>query len=815
MRKIFLSEEQFKALVKRELNESISFVGGGMDEAGSKEKGGTATSKANVSSVIDYLNDLYHSEDGDRAELRGNLRDLAAINSVNFDYNQDERDELVRKTIEGKNEAVKNWVTKYLPTLRQCWNGNTFNASKETAKYDSKTKTIKNTRTKYRQIKDDEGNVVQDAYDKLDLDTRKNVVRLAAFLNKCGLASIYRDYKVPASANYACGLDLSKVGVYTPISYLEEHLNFSGLFDSSYEGKQSELDREYKGSKVDTLKKTLGRNPTEDEIEKFKLEQFSLKRAKRYIDLTYGVNLDFGKDNDMFKLGNNKIHNDTLVVNFTSATRCPAWNECIMKDACYAKTAETNWDPSLYANLKKDLIWRQTEKDPTLMKLMLGVLRSYLFNYTSLPAVRMAKGSENKQQLAMEMSRMTLDELEKKYGEGTKNILAKNKRGTLIRLNENGDFIGQWLVDAFEDFANELKPVGIRITAYTCRALNYESVKTMILNISQKALVDKQHSSAFAHFFYAIDPIDYQRLGETYGGPGYSLVVNEDQKITPVYRKLVDDDGVLKGYYYKCPCGRGGFGYVPYFKKNDTDANVTAAVVHGIDYDENSGMFYGGTVFMGKHVDASVFTAPKGYKFSFIVDADRDVCYKKNGAYNTYSPVNEDYNNVSFGKGIPQDITSNSTELYINIDDGQVYRKKSTGRKEGTADCYMCRICYARDGNDVRYEGGAKEGNLPVYVFVATHGANKDEFQTPASRKIEGKFPKEWADTLSKGVQQKSVAQNAVNEGVEQERGIDRLAIQGVTRNIIWSVSNHMRSLTERINEVKSKFNDFLERLNG
>ena len=60
------------------------------------------------------------------------------------------------------------------------------------------------------------------------------------------------------------------------------------------------------------------------------------------------------------------------------------------------------------------------------------------------------------------------------------------KRIDYIRLNENGDFVGQWLVDAWDNEAGKYQPYGVNVSAYTCRHLNYEGIKNIIINTSFK-----------------------------------------------------------------------------------------------------------------------------------------------------------------------------------------------------------------------------------------------------------------------------------------------------------------------------------------
>ena len=392
--------------------------------------------------------------------------------------------------------------------------------------------------------------------------------------------------------------------------------------------------------------------------------------------------------------------------------------------------------------------------------------------------------------------------------------LKSTRNGNLIRLNENGDFIGQWLVDAFEQFAAELKLVDINIAAYTCRALNYETVENLILNISQQGLVKNQNSKGFAHFFYAIEPKDYARLGETYGGPNYTLEINpKTGKITPVYRKLIDEKGELKGYYYKCPCGRGKYEYVPYIPKGN-DTKYTVISVDGIKMDEKTHCFYGKTYIDGKEQDASKI------RNHFVFDRKNNIFYIKNGGSKSYRVISDTEANFDYGTELPITIVASSPQIFVDVNEKKIYRRvaiKDTNAK--AADCYMCRICYARDAEGgVKYEGGIKEDNVPVYVFVATHGANKNEFQDPKGRLISGKSAKEWGEILNNRNQESELMESIIEDTEQEEPKNDELAVKCVVNNFVDSVRNRMAGNIARdvkLNEIKSNFCDFLSRING
>ena len=812
MKNILLTEEQFNILLRQKLLEAFN-AGSGVEEAETK------FAKDNGGRIINYLNRLYNG--GDDNELSNNLRRLANQHAVNFDFSDDEFNEKLKADPQKMNNEIKNWVKQYLEDLRSCYVKNSFMKSKEVARYDSGTNSIKNSYS------------LESNFDRFSDEKKKNVVNLASFLDKVGLSSIYRDYQNPPSKRFVCGLDLKYVNKNTPVDDIIKKLNFSGIAtgeenysEDELAGLRGELKKYYGDNRAEKINNLAGFGDSKDRsksdnewgsVESVAAGQLAEKRAKLYLRSTYGMNLSFGNENKMFKYGNTKVYKDTLIVNFTSAIRCPAWNECIMKDACYAKTSEINYDNTLYSNIRKNLIWEQTKVDKTLMRYMMALLRSYLFDYSKLDIYKGYKKGEEKDDFMWELCQKTLYEIRDEYGEEAINTLRDTKSGKLIRLNENGDFIGQWLVDAFEAFAKEFNDtkVGVHITAYTCRALNYEAVENMILNISQQKLVDKQNSKGFAHFFYAVDPREYAKLGETYGGPNYEMDFNEEtKKITPVYRKLIDENGELKGYYYKCPCGRGKFEYVD-IQNTKSSKSYTLKYVNGLHFNENRGTFEGEASINGQRFDASIIGTKK-FRPKLIYDPDSNVMYIKNGKSVSYSVL--DNEKIDFGTYNPATIDANSPDIYINVEEGKIYKKIKSQNPINVADCYMCRICYARDAEgEVKFEGGNRVEGVPIYVFVATHGANKNEFQSPEGRKIDGKTAGEWADILNNRTSSQNLQESAYedSETLQEEPKSDKLAIKCIVNNFTFSLQQRMANIGPKLNEIKDNFNSILSRING
>ena len=280
---------------------------------------------------------------------------------------------------------------------------------------------------------------------------------------------------------------------------------------------------------------------------------YEMKKAfvLKYIKAKYGMELKI--PNISLPKGNKKLPNSTLIINFDSAVGCPAWNECIVKHACYARGTERIRDTVYQANKNRSLMWKTTQYDGELMKLLMDFVKSYCFNYEAAAREIVNNGlikTKNFNNLIDKLSTTPLTDAF--FTPEIIEIMTKNKRIDNIRLNENGDFIGQWLVDAWDNMAAELAICKIYTSAYTCRHLNYEGVKNIILNSS--FVSDKGN---IARHFIAIPEEIYNLLDETYNGENDSLIVNNGS-ITPNYKPLFDIETKQPNgrVYYKCPCDR-------------------------------------------------------------------------------------------------------------------------------------------------------------------------------------------------------------------------------------------------------------------
>ncbi len=567
MKKIYLTEEQFREYLKRELAESVY----GTSEA---YKQGKVTGRS-ISSfarkmqdpVFDRLAKTYRGEVGND-ELTQNLHNLSDEHGVDMrsfagqetsaDYNA-RRQETINGT---STDQINQWVKQYLPILRKCY----------TAGGNITDNFQKGFEHKVGDQRDAQGNLkminTPRFFDTLDMQTKKEVMAVRDFLDGEGLTFLYREApfpKWPIRYGITPGTGPDQVNWNTPVEELG-NLDFGNISD--YDANEY-----YDGTRIPTINKQLS------QYEKDSPEWLEGKRQigiagrtqmtiERYVERRYGMEMTYGKDPKLMKFGNAKIADDTLIVNFTSATRCPAWNECLLKDACYARVGELGHPDTRDKNNRNSIIWSQTEKDDTLLNLMAQFIRACMVDY---PSVASAMKKQFKVNVTPEaLVALKFSDIQAQYGDDVINLIrsyssqkaGKAKSNRIIRLNEDGDFIGQWLVNAWEEWARDFQLIGVTVAAYTCRALNYENIEAMALNMSQQGL-NSEYGNV-SHYFYAINENLYEGLPETYINEttGDNTLDARAKNIIPRYVTLEDNEGV-KGYYYKCPCGRGKYVYTP------------------------------------------------------------------------------------------------------------------------------------------------------------------------------------------------------------------------------------------------------------
>lgn len=272
--------------------------------------------------------------------------------------------------------------------------------------------------------------------------------------------------------------------------------------------------------------------------------------VNKYVQSSYGINFNCPS----LRLGNKKV-TDAVLINFTSAFRCPGWNECLVKHACYARADEVyRYGAIKPSNDRKNLMWLSCENDPELTTLVYNFIKASIVKFSDVEkklkelGLLANYGGDIDQIAAMKISEMD---------ETLLGVLRDCKRVSYIRLNENGDFINQKLLEKFDEMARDFSLIGIETAAYTCRNLNYKNIKNIIINSS----VANLKGPTVARYFYAIPPETYNRFDDTYEDT--NITDKPDAIIkTPKPLYSMDKNGNVRpngSYYYKCPCGRKDF----------------------------------------------------------------------------------------------------------------------------------------------------------------------------------------------------------------------------------------------------------------
>lgn len=150
----------------------------------------------------------------------------------------------------------------------------------------------------------------------------------------------------------------------------------------------------------------------------------------------YGM--EIGLHGKTFSYGNEKLPENILIINLTSAWNCPSIKnlECPLGKYCYARKGEAKNNNVQLRNLRNQMSYEYMS-----VKEILQIIETYIEN---APA-----------------------------------------RIEYIRISEDGDFPHQHIVDFCDKIAGHLKAkYGIKTTAYTHRQLNYENCKNMTINMS-------------------------------------------------------------------------------------------------------------------------------------------------------------------------------------------------------------------------------------------------------------------------------------------------------------------------------------------
>lgn len=235
----------------------------------------------------------------------------------------------------------------------------------------------------------------------------------------------------------------------------------------------------------------------------------------------------------LFSIGNAKLSDDTLIINFTSALQCPSVTVCpVSQMACYAVAGEVRLPNVRKKNLMIQNMWVRALKNDSLGEVF-GIAQMYI------------------------------------------DILKKTKKPIrYIRFNEAGDFINQKILDSAALFAYEMKKMyGVSSMAYTSnnrldftKQINGEAIDS-IIKINASRLDIKTSDNAVKNNFLATSM-------------DFSKVLSENDKVVSISDAELNNNhfeclGTLKdpetgspsipvltkgswssgkGWYYVCPC---------------------------------------------------------------------------------------------------------------------------------------------------------------------------------------------------------------------------------------------------------------------
>lgn len=419
----------------------------------------------------------------------------------------------------------------------------------------------------------DNGNFTFEFKTKDDNDPYKTeVIRQKEFLDRLGLTFLYDLTFYPVPGGWGYGFTKENTPEDKLLTPEEAGRIFNPRIKPNTEGaKQGEVN-------------------TDQSIQAMSVQ----KLISRYMESKYGLDFSVPEFSD-----DNKKLKETLILNFASGHGCPAWNKCLVKHACYARASERSagGDSTWQANEKRQFLWLTASSDPELEKLLFKYIRFATIKFPKLYKDLVKKGlyDGTLEELVAtpfsEWGNELLQEVQQLNDNPKEKSTFKYKLVTQIRFNENGDFINQAILDMADRLAGDFKAVNITASAYTCRNLQFDKIKNILLTASQEGLnTDPGGDNAFQRIFLATPSVLYNTIS-----PEKVWSVNGDElTIKPLASKWVSKKGDREEIHgiYKCPCDKDPFNqgykirchqcnicYTP--KKDNFDRFYVLVEVHG------------------------------------------------------------------------------------------------------------------------------------------------------------------------------------------------------------------------------------------
>lgn len=248
----------------------------------------------------------------------------------------------------------------------------------------------------------------------------------------------------------------------------------------------------------------------------------------------------------LFSIGNAKLSDDTLIINFTSALGCPSLAMCpVTQKACYAVAGENRLPDVRRKNLKVQNLWREA-------------LRKAIKEHSDDPIEKI-----------FNIARLYIETLNVKKENGE---FKYKKPLRFVRFNEAGDFPHQRVLDAAARFAEFAKSYGIMCMAYTSNAnLDFTKVakgtslpidKLIKINASRDDIGSSEGTTK--QKFYAT-PMNFKELLSN--NEKVESISDNEANILSCKGTIKGENGINsipiltygkweggEGLYYVCPC---------------------------------------------------------------------------------------------------------------------------------------------------------------------------------------------------------------------------------------------------------------------
>lgn len=248
----------------------------------------------------------------------------------------------------------------------------------------------------------------------------------------------------------------------------------------------------------------------------------------------------------LFSIGNAKLSDDTLIINFTSALGCPSLAMCpVTQKACYAVAGENRLPDVRRKNLKVQNLWREA-------------LRKAIKEHSDDPIEKI-----------FNIARLYIETLNVKKENGE---FKYKKPLRFVRFNEAGDFPHQRVLDAAARFAEFAKSYGIMCMAYTSNAnLDFTKVakgtslpidKLIKINASRDDIGSSKGTTK--QKFYAT-PMNFKELLSK--NEKVESISDNEANILSCKGTIKGENGINsipiltygkwdggEGWYYVCPC---------------------------------------------------------------------------------------------------------------------------------------------------------------------------------------------------------------------------------------------------------------------